>query len=289
MRPIFVGDHVHLGYGITAERITDPATELSLLPAIDFVVLSHLHGDHFDQIVEEKLDKSLPIISTPKVSPKNRLILILPFKACEGLAKKGFRACIPLEKWSSVVVRRSSNPGFVRITAMPGQHGPTLVHHLLPQTMGSMIHFSSPTGASYRIYISGDTLMFKEIKEIPRRFPDVNLCLLHLGGTRVFGVLVTMDPSQGIRVLQVVKPQHVIPIHYNDYTAFRHRLGDEASEDGAEVIGFDDFVRQVRTAVPTTTVNILRHGETYHFEPSRSAQENVPAAAPASQSQVISQ
>lgn len=59
------GDHVHLGYGIRSERKTDPAIEIEELPSdIDFVLLSHYHGDHLDRIVEEKLDQSLPIVTT---------------------------------------------------------------------------------------------------------------------------------------------------------------------------------------------------------------------------------
>ncbi|HEX8091651.1 MAG TPA: MBL fold metallo-hydrolase, partial [Blastocatellia bacterium] len=58
------GDHVHLGYGLTSKRLTDPAMDIHELPPLDLCVLSHLHGDHFDRIAEEKLDKSLPIITT---------------------------------------------------------------------------------------------------------------------------------------------------------------------------------------------------------------------------------
>src|SRR5436189_1375547 len=65
---LHAGDHVHLGYGLTSERLTDPAIEIEQLPPIDFCVLSHYHGDHFDQIVEEKLQKDLPIITTPEAA-----------------------------------------------------------------------------------------------------------------------------------------------------------------------------------------------------------------------------
>jgi L-ascorbate metabolism protein UlaG (beta-lactamase superfamily) len=59
------GDHVHLGHGMTAARRTEPALELEALPPIDFVLLSHMHEDHFDREVERKLDHSLPIVTTP--------------------------------------------------------------------------------------------------------------------------------------------------------------------------------------------------------------------------------
>src|SRR3982750_1797203 len=54
---LHAGDHVHLGYGLTAARLTNPAIEIEDLPPLDFCVLSHYHGDHFDHIVEEKLQK----------------------------------------------------------------------------------------------------------------------------------------------------------------------------------------------------------------------------------------
>src|SRR3954463_8871880 len=48
-------DHVHLGFGLTSERLTEPALALEALPDIDFIVLSHFHEDHFDRLVQEKL------------------------------------------------------------------------------------------------------------------------------------------------------------------------------------------------------------------------------------------
>src|SRR5690242_7657168 len=45
------GEKVHLGYGLQSTRLTDPALNLEDLPPVDFVVLSHLHEDHFDRRV----------------------------------------------------------------------------------------------------------------------------------------------------------------------------------------------------------------------------------------------
>src|SRR5437764_6495218 len=59
------GDHVHLGYGLRSKRLTDPAIELEQLPGIDLVLLSHMHEDHFDRVVQERLDRKLPIVTTP--------------------------------------------------------------------------------------------------------------------------------------------------------------------------------------------------------------------------------
>src|SRR3954453_13557798 len=61
---LHAGDHVHLGYGITAERLTNPAIDIDAPPPLDFCLLSHYHGDHFDRIASDRLRKDLPIITT---------------------------------------------------------------------------------------------------------------------------------------------------------------------------------------------------------------------------------
>lgn len=230
------GDHVHLGYGLTSERLTEPAFDIADLPPVDFCVLSHYHGDHFDQIVEEQLRKDLPIITTEH--------------ATEELKEKGFTESIALDTWDSITVE--SNRGRVRITSMPGQHGPGIVDFALPPVMGSMLDFESTGGDRLlRMYITGDTLIHDDLNEIPKRFSGVDLALLHLGGTRVLGVLVTMDDEQGIEMMRIIEPKAAIPIHYNDYDVFKSPLED--FKVAAEKAGLAD------------RIIYLSHGQTYEF------------------------
>src|SRR3954464_189575 len=100
------GDHVHLGHGMAATRRTDPALELEALPPIDFVLLSHMHEDHFDREVERKLDHNLPIVTTPH--------------AAAHLTSKGFRAARALNTWEPLTVTQGG--ARVRVRAMPGAH-----------------------------------------------------------------------------------------------------------------------------------------------------------------------
>jgi L-ascorbate metabolism protein UlaG (beta-lactamase superfamily) len=234
---LHAGDHVHLGYGMTSERLTEPALDIDELPPVDFVVLSHYHGDHFDQIVERRLDKRLPIITTNHAAAK--------------LRAKGFREARGLETWETFTVVKGD--ARLKITSMPGKHGPGAVNFLLPPVMGSMLEFERPAGGlALRLYITGDTLMHDELKDIPRRFPDIDLALLHLGGTRILGVLVTMDARQGVEMIHLTNPKKAVPIHYNDYTVFKSPL--------------EDFVRAVEEAGLSDHVTYLSHGETYDFE-----------------------
>jgi L-ascorbate metabolism protein UlaG (beta-lactamase superfamily) len=236
---LHAGDHVHLGYGLTAERLTNPAIELDDLPPIDLVVLSHLHGDHFDRLVARDLDKALPILTPPS--------------AARALRAMGFGSARGLDTWESIEVEKGD--ARLRVTATPGRHGPRVIHELLPEVMGSVLDFPGPAGRDLRVYISGDTLVYDELHEIPRRYPGIDIALLHLGGTRILGVLVTMDARQGVEAIRIVMPKQVIPIHYDDYTAFKSPLSD--------------FLREVERAGLSGKVRTLARGETYLIEADR--------------------
>jgi L-ascorbate metabolism protein UlaG (beta-lactamase superfamily) len=210
------GEEVPLGYGMSTVRLTDPALEIDDLPKLDAVVLSHYHGDHFDQLAEERLDRDLPIITTPE--------------AADVLSDIGFRAADGLATWDSREVAGGS--GSVRVTSLPGRHAPGALDIALPDVMGSCLEFWSdgPSGsgadAALRMYVSGDTLMYEGIREIHERVPQIDLALVHLGGTRVMGVTVTMDAEQGVELLETLRPDMCVPIHFDDYEAFKSPLSD---------------------------------------------------------------
>ncbi|HZH34020.1 MAG TPA: MBL fold metallo-hydrolase [Pyrinomonadaceae bacterium] len=142
----------------------------------------------------------------------------------------------------------------LRITSMPGQHGPGIVDFALPPVMGSVLDFEETDGARrlLRLYISGDTLVHDDLKEIPQRFPEIDLGIFHLGGTRIMGVMLTMDGEQGVEAIKIIKPETAIPIHYNDYDVFKSPL--------------EDFKRAAEEAGLTERIVYLSHGETYNFE-----------------------
>jgi len=65
-------------------------------------------------------------------------------------------------------------------------------------------------------------------------YRNIDLALLHLGGTQIFGMLLTMDAKQGVEMIRIVAPRKAIPIHFNDYHVFRSPL--------------EEFIEAVRTA-----------------------------------------
>jgi L-ascorbate metabolism protein UlaG (beta-lactamase superfamily) len=235
--PTFIHKHEQtwLGGGLHTTRLTDPAMDLADLPPLDLVLLSHFHGDHFDQVAERDLDRALPIVTTPQ--------------SATDLQERGFTNCRPLDVWESLDVEKGA--ARLRITATPARHGPPLVDFVLPDVMGSILDVTTADGGASRIYITGDTLVIDELREIPQRFPDIDIALLHLGGTRVLGILVSMDAKQGVEAMRIVDPALAIPIHYNDYDVFTSPLSD--------------FQEEVRAAGLEDRVHYLSHGETYTF------------------------
>ena len=219
--PTFVHMHeqVPLGYGMSTRRLTNPAVDIGALPPLDFVVLSHFHGDHFDQVAEAELNRELSIITTGE--------------AAKELEQRGFTNTRALETWQALEVVKGD--GRMRVTAMPGRHGPGITDFALPDVMGTVLELPASTGDVRKIYISGDTLVYEDLHDIPQRYPDLDIGLFHLGGTRVLGLLVTMDAEQGVEAVQIVNPRVAIPIHYDDYDVFTSPLSDfldKASEAG---------------------------------------------------------
>lgn len=236
---IHKGEKLHLGYGVATERLTEPGVQFEDLPPIDLVVLSHLHADHFDPFVEERLDRSIPIFTTPE--------------AAAELQRKGFEATHGLATWEEAVVHKG--PARLKITATPGQHGRLMFAAMLPKVMGSVLEFRVDEEVAICTYITGDTLVFRGLREIAERFGKFDVTLLHLGGTRVYGVLATMDGEQGVELLEMVPTQAAIPIHCNDYTVFKSPL--------------EEFKRAVSKAGLDDRVHYLAHGDAFAFSASR--------------------
>jgi L-ascorbate metabolism protein UlaG (beta-lactamase superfamily) len=222
---LHAGDEVRLGFGLTTQRRTNPARELNEIPSVDAVVLSHLHEDHFDAEVSRRLDPRVLILTTPQ--------------AARELRGRGFQRAYCLRTWQRYTMNKDGER--LSITALPARHGPPLVANAMPQTMGTMLEFGD--GSPYRMYITGDTLVFDGIREIAQRYPHIDLAALHLGGAKALGVTVTMDAAQGVEMLRAVQPRAALPIHYDDYTAFKSPLEDFLL--AARAAGFGDRVQRI--------------------------------------------
>jgi len=269
---LHAGDHVHLGPGVTAQRLTEPAIPaLSALPPIDCVLLSHYHEDHFDKEVEAQLGRQVPIITT--IHARSCLVEGKP----EGVR---FERVWGMDVWDEIVMpivveeedESEKRQPAIKVTAMPGKHVPSgllgMMNELLgavPPTNGWMVDLGRQGGSGeqefktgLRIYISGDTLFVDELKDIPKwlKGEKIDIMLVHLGGTTILGpklplIMVTMDAEQGVKLIRLVNPDVTIPIHFDDYDTFLSPL--------------ENFKREVVAAGLVDKVVYLERGEEYQF------------------------
>jgi len=201
------GHRAYLGKGLFSKRRTEPSLQPGELPVLDAVLLSHLHGDHFDPIAREELGRDLPVLTTPAASRK--------------LGTWGFGSAHGMDTWESVTLAEG-----LRVTSVPGQHAPGPARGLLPPVMGTVVESVGGSGLVSRIYITGDTLYRPWLREVVERCGPLDAMVIHLGGTRAFGILVTMDGEQGADLVDLLQPSVTVPVHFDDYTLFRSPLAD---------------------------------------------------------------
>jgi L-ascorbate metabolism protein UlaG (beta-lactamase superfamily) len=234
------GQWSYFGQGLFSRRRTEPAMQPADLPPLTAVVLSHLHGDHFDRIARRELDRDVPVVTTGH--------------AAKSLERSGFRACVGLQTWSTQTF--TAGDATLRVTAVPARHTAGPLNLLLPNVMGTVLEYQPGIDATtLRIYISGDTVFHHDLAQIRERFPLLDLALLHLGGTKVLGVLLSMDHKQGVDLVELLRPSQVVPIHYDDYGLFHSPVSN--------------FLTEARDRRPDADVRLLNRGDNLSLTPAR--------------------
>ncbi|WP_408896827.1 MBL fold metallo-hydrolase [Nocardioides sp. R1-1] len=235
------GQRAYLGKGLWSRRLTEPAMGPEDLPWLDAVVLSHLHGDHFDRIARRTLAREVPLLTTPD--------------AARRLTRWGFSA-EGLRTWERFELRAGDEQ--LTVESLPAVHARGVMGRLLPPVMGSLLEHRVGGAVRHRVYLSGDTLSGEHVSEIARRHPDIDTAVVHLGGTRVLLHTVTMDDAQGVDFLRRCSPRQAVPVHHDDYRVFRSPLSA--------------FLRAAGAAGLSTRVRTVRRGETIELDgPSPSA------------------
>jgi len=237
------GQRAYLGKGLWSRRLTEPAMQPADLPALDVVVLSHLHGDHFDRIARRELDHTVPLVTTEQ--------------AADRLSKYGF-ATQGLPVWGTYQQTRGNES--LTIESLPGIHARGLLGRLLPPVMGSLLVHRVDGRVQRRVYLTGDTLTGDHLDEIHERHPDIDVAVVHLGGTRILFATVTMDAAQGLDFLRRVRPRIAVPVHYDDYRAFRSPLSEFLSlvSDSREDWRIEAPARGETVALPERASGPLR-------------------------------
>ncbi len=186
---------------------TDPALIVSELGAVDAVLLSHdQHVDNLDPAGRAFLSQAKQVLTT--LAGAQRL---------DG----GTHGVAP---WETIDLHGADGL-HARVTATPARHGPRQLEEMLGEEMvrdvtGWIIEWEGQRRGA--IYVSGDTVFFEDLHEIPRRY-QIGTALLHFGAAHfdVFGpVYLTFTAAEGARFAKELGEAIVMPIHYEGWTHF---------------------------------------------------------------------
>ena len=216
-------------------RIVTPV-DPAMYAAVDAVVLSHLHLDHFD------------LASLRLLGPGTDLVV--PSGAGTVLRRAGFERVTELRPGESTAV------GGVTITATRAIHsgyrppfGPraTAVGYVLE-------------GTDSRVYFAGDTDLFPEMAELG---PELDVALIPVWGWGPTLGPGHLDPVRAAAAVRLLRPRFAVPIHWGTFWPY----GFGRIRPGLLTRPPVDFAGRVSDADPRVTVLVTPPGEAIQIAP----------------------
>jgi L-ascorbate metabolism protein UlaG (beta-lactamase superfamily) len=196
----------------------NPLVELPLTPdqivdGINWVIVSHLHTDHFDAVAQVHIPKSLPLFCQPGDEQEIR--------------DTGFTEVTTIED--------SLTHKGITLTRTDGHHGLGEVGDM----MGKVSGFVFQAKGEPAIYWAGDTVLCDEVRDAIAKFkPDV--VITHSSGavwpnSTGERELIVMDDAQTVEVCLLAPTAKVIAVHMESLdhgTTSRADIRTRARESG---------------------------------------------------------
>ena len=226
--PTFDEPQAFTSGGATERKFNSPPVSAESLLPIDAVLLSHdQHLDNLDPAGRAFLPKAGKVIST--IDAAKRL-----GGNTEGLAP-----------WLSTELSLADGRALT-ITATPARHGPVGIEAVTGHVTGFVLSIEG----SKDVYVSGDTVWFPELAEIPRRF-DIGVAILFAGAAQPRGPFnVTMDSNDAIEAASVFLGATIVAIHNLGWSHYTQSQQDLVK--AFETVGIADRIQKLEPAVAAT-------------------------------------
>jgi L-ascorbate metabolism protein UlaG (beta-lactamase superfamily) len=205
------------------------------LPSLAAVLLTHEHGDHFDDRALRELAPRVPRAVAP-AELERRLL---------GL---GFREVIPLGWWERTQVEG------LTVTAVPARHSVRQNGYVLEVD-------------GVAVYAAGDTRYYDELVDVATRFPRLAAALLPVGGERLLGLRREMGPADAARAPATHDAERFIPIGYGERGGFPLRWFARRP-----VTRFVDACGE--KGIDRSRIVVLEPGESWHYYRSAAPRED---------------
>lgn len=151
----------------------------------DFIVVSHGHGDHIADAVD--------------IAKRLDILVITNFEIANWLAAKGV-------KTHGQHIGGGFNHPFGYLKLTQALHGSGLPDGSYGGNPAGIL-LTTLTGE--KIYLACDTGLFASMKLIGKE--GIDLAVLPIGDN------FTMGPDDALRAVKMIKPKHVVPVHYNTW------------------------------------------------------------------------
>ncbi|MCG7338456.1 metal-dependent hydrolase [Staphylococcus sp. ACRSN] len=159
---------------------------------VDYIILTHGHGDHFGDTVELANRNHATVIGSAELAD-----YITTNKNVENVRPMNIGGKAEFEFGSVKFVQAFHSSSLTDDNGIPVYLG---------MPMGVIIEVEGKT-----IYHTGDTGLFSDMKLIADRHP-VDVCFIPIGDNFTMGI---EDASYAIN--EFIKPQITVPVHYNTF------------------------------------------------------------------------
>jgi len=205
-----------------------PPPAPGLTENLDAVLLSHLHHDHADPPSLRRLDRDVPVLSSPGTR--------------SFLERLGFAAVVELAPGESTRV------GAVTVTATEAWHPGGGRFERVSEAVGFLL------GGSRRVYFAGDTDIFDGMEGIG---DDLDLALLPIWGWGPTLGPGHLDPERAARAAALLSPRTVVPIHWGTL----YPLGLARLRPDPLRLPPHRFAARMRELAPQVEARVLAPGE----------------------------
>ena len=201
--PVF-SDRAGVNLGVTTlgvKRLVAPALEISELPEVDLILLSHAHMDHFDLPSLRRLEsRQVDVVTASQTSD---LLRVAKYKTVSEL------------KWGEV-----------------RQVGPATVRGLEVNHWGARVRTDTFRGYNgyllqvgrYRVLFAGDTANTDKLRGVADS-RSVDLAIMPIGAYNPW-IHYHCNPEQAWRMTQEARAEHVLPIHHSTFLLSREPMSE---------------------------------------------------------------